>query len=157
MEKLTTEDYVARIASATPLQLVIITYELVLKYLDDATECIDDDKKFQFNLSKSRAFLDDLKNSLNMTYKISGELMVLYNYVSQQISYYMFNKNTEHAKEIKNVMEKLLEGWRTIEKDEDDKTPVMENTQQLYAGLTYNKSGQLSEYVDTDVRRGFKA
>ncbi len=157
MEKLTTKDYVAKIASATPLQLVIITYELILKYLDDATECIDDEKKFEFNLNKSRAFLDDLRNSLDMSYNISRNLMVLYNYVSQQMSYYMFNKNPEYADEIKKVMTELLNGWNTIEKEEEDKTPIMENTQQLYAGLTYNRSGKLSEYVETDSKRGFKA
>jgi len=157
MEKLTTEDYVAKIANATPLQLVIITYELILKYLDDAAECIDDEKKFEFNLKKSRAFLDDLKNSLDMSYDISKNLMSLYNYVSQQISYYMFNKKTEYADEVKKVIAELLDGWKAIESEEQDKTPLMENTQQLYAGLTYNKSGKLSEYVETDTKRGFKA
>ncbi len=157
MEKLTIEDYVARIANATPLQLVIITYELIDKYIDDATDCIDNKKMFEFNLEKARAFLDDLKNSLDMSFKISGNLMSLYNYVGQQISYYMFDRNTEHVTEIKKVMDELLDGWKTIESQESDKTPVMENTQQLYAGLTYDKSGRLSEYVETDVKRGFKA
>ena len=157
MEKLTTEDYVAKIASATPLQLVIITYELVEKYIDDAMECIDDAKKFEFNLNKSRAFLDDLKNSLDMSFEVSKNLMSLYNYVSQQISYYSFNKKEEHIIEAKKVLNELLDGWKAIENEEKDKTPLMENTQQLYAGLTYDKSGQLSEYVDTDAKRGFKA
>ncbi len=157
MENLTTEDYVARIASATPLQLVIISYELVIKYIEDAEKCIDNKKMFEFNLNKSRAFLDDLKNSLDMSYEVSKNLMSLYNYVSQQISYYMFNQKIEYANEAKKVVNELLDGWRAIENEEKDKTPLMENTQQLYAGLTYNKSGQLSEYVETDAKRGFKA
>ncbi len=157
MEKLSAEDYVARIANATPLQLVVITYELIIKYIDDATENIDNPKMFEFNLDKAKAFLDDLRNSLDMSYEISGNLMSLYNYINQQISYYMFNKNEEHSIEAKKVLNELLDGWRTIESEEADKTPLMENAQQLYAGLTYDKSGKLSEYVETDAKRGFKA
>lgn len=92
-----------------------------------------------------------------MSYEISKNLMSLYNYVGQQISYYSFNKKTEHADEAKKVLSELLDGWNAIESEEKDKTPLMENTQQLYAGLTYDKSGKLSEYVETDARRGFKA
>ncbi len=157
MEKLTTEDYVARIASATPLQLVIISYELIIKYVDDAVDCIDNAKLFEFNLNKARAFLDDLKNSLDMSFEVSRNLMSLYNYVGQQISYFMFNKENSHVEEIKKVIGELLDGWKTIENEEKDKTPLMENAQQLYAGLTYDKRGNLSEYVETDVKRGFKA
>ncbi len=157
MEKLSAEDYVARIANATPLQLVVITYELVIKYIDDATENIENTKMFEFNLDKSRAFLDDLKNSLDMSYEVSANLLSLYNYISQQISYYRFNKKEDHAVEAKKILNDLLEGWKTIESEESDKTPLMENAQQLYAGLTYDKSGKLSEYVETDAKRGFKA
>jgi len=157
MEKLTIEDYVARIANATPLQLVIITYELIIKYIDDAVDCIDNDKMFEFNLNKARAFLDDLRNSLDMSFELSRNLMALYNYVGQQISYYTFNKKSEHIEEAKKIISDLLVSWKTIQDKEEDKTPLMENTQQLYAGLTYDKRGKLSEYVDTDARRGFKA
>ena len=157
MEKLSKEDYVARIASATPLQLVIINYELVLKYIDDAKECIDDKKKFEFNVAKAREFLGELRISLDMSYKISASLMSLYNYVDQQLSYYLFNGKEEHALECEKVLNELLDGWKAIENQEEDKSPLMENAQQLYAGLTYDKEGKLSEYVETDAKRGFKA
>lgn len=155
--KLSKEDYVARIASATPLQLVIINYEIILDYLDTAEKNINDEKVFDFNLIKARDFLLELRTSLNMTYNISRNLMSLYNYVDQQLSYYKVNKNQEHLTECKKVLDELLEGWKAIEKDEKDKTPLMQNTEHLYAGLTYGKNGKLSEYVDTDSKRGFKA
>lgn len=155
--RLSKEDYVACIASATPLQLVIINYEIILDYLDTAKENINDDKTFEFNLDKARDFLLELRNSLNMTYNISRDLMSLYNYVDQQMAYYKVNKKEEHFDECKKVLSELLDGWKAIEKDETDKTPIMKNTEHLYAGLTYGRNGKLSEYVDTDNRRGFKA
>lgn len=155
--KYSVEDYVAKISNASPLQLVIINYEIILDYLDSSKECVDDDKKFTLYVNKAREFLAELRASLNMKYEISFQLMSLYNYVDQQISYYIFNKKEECVKNCENVLIPLLEGWRAIEKDETDKTPLMSNTQQIYAGLTYGRNGQLSEFVDTDVKRGFKA
>lgn len=155
--KLSKEDYVARIASATPLQLVIINYEIILDYLHAAEESINDDKAFNFAVSKARAFLGELRASLDMQYDISKNLMSLYIYTDKQMAYYMINKKDIHLQETKKVLNGLLEGWKAIENDEKDKTPLMENAQQLYAGLTYDRSGRLTEYIEPDSKRGFKA
>jgi len=152
-----TEAYVARIANATPLQLVIINYEIVIDYIKDAEKNIKDDKKFNFSVLKSRQFLSELRISLNMKYELSKNLMGLYNYVDRQLAYFQFNKKLEYAEESLKIMKELLEGWKAIEDKEEDKTPIMQNTQQLYAGLTYGRNGRMNEYVDTQVNRGFKA
>jgi len=152
-----TEAYVARIANATPLQLVIINYEIVIDYIKDAKKNINDDKKFNFSVLKSRQFLNELRISLNMKYELSRNLMGLYNYIDRQLAYFQFNKKLEHAEESLKIMKELLEGWKAIEDKEEDKTPIMQNTQQLYAGLTYGRNGRMNEYVDTQVNRGFKA
>jgi len=55
------------------------------------------------------------------------------------------------------VLKKLLIGFEGVSK-EDHSGPMMRNTQQLYAGLTYGK-GKLNEtYIDLNSRnRGFTA
>ncbi len=151
------EEYAARIANATPLQLVIINYEIIFDYIKDAKENIENAKPFNFALNQARMFLSELRNSLDMSYDISKSLAALYNYVDQQISYYSVNKKEEHINECEKVLSELLDGWKAIENKEEDKTPIMQNTQQLYAGLTYGKGGRLNEYVEPDTRRGFKA
>lgn len=152
-----TEDYVARITNATPLQLVIINYEIVIDYINDAKNNIEDKTNFQFCITKARQFVNELRVSLNMKYELSKNLMGLYNYVEKQLAYCEFNEKIEHIEEALKVMETLLEGWKAIEGKEEDKTPVMENAQQLYAGLTYGRNGQINEYVDIQSNRGFKA
>lgn len=157
--RLSTEDYVARIANASQLQLVIINYEIIIDYIKAAEKSAEENNKEDFNLAveKSRAFLSELRNSLNMKYEISRNLMSLYNYVDRQLAYYTFNKKTKYSQECIKILSELLEGWKEIENNEEDKSPLMQNTQQLYAGLTYGRGGKLQEYVDVDNKRGFKA
>ncbi len=155
--RIAVDGYVARIANATPLQLVIINYEVILDYLNAAEKSIKEKNKndIKFNLNKARQFLKELRLSLDMSYSLAKYLMNLYIYVDQQICYCLVNEKQQHIQECRNVLEKLLISWKTIENEEEDKTPLMENTQQLYAGLTYGKNG-LEEYVDNS-KRGFKA
>ena len=53
-----------------------------------------------------------------------------------------------HADTVREVMGKLKDAFIEVAK-EDDSAPVMENTQQLYAGLTYGK-GALNEVLLSD-------
>lgn len=151
------EEFAARIANATPAQLILINYEIIFEYLNDSKLYINDDKKFQFAVTQARKSLKELRSSLNFKYDISKNLMQLYNYADQQLSYYSFNKKESCLKEAERILKDLFAAWETIEKNEKDKTPVMQNTQQIYAGLTYGRNGQFSEYVEHDVKRGFKA
>lgn len=152
MPLINTEEYAARITNATPLGLVIISYEIILDYMQKARE------DNNLPVEQARKFLSQLKNSLNMKYDIARQLKMLYDYVDRMLARYYFNaKKKEYLDECEKVMKPLLESWRRIEKEEKAKQPVMENVQHIYAGLTYGKNGQLSEYIDTDASRGFKA
>ncbi|MDE6181733.1 MAG: flagellar protein FliS, partial [Eubacteriales bacterium] len=75
------EDYVAKISSASPLQLVIINFEIIIDYINESKKYINTkDKNFDFNVKKSRQFLMELRSSLNMEYEISENLMSIYNF-----------------------------------------------------------------------------
>lgn len=157
--RISVEDYVARIANASPLDLVIINYEIILDYINASRNSFDEPEDFDFNITKAKQFLNELRVSLDMQYEIAKHLMSLYHYVDQELCYCQFNKNIAHLDEATKILTQLLEGWTTVSEMnmEQDNTPVMGNTEQLYAGLTYGKDGRLQEYVETDNKRGFKA
>ena len=46
------EEYVAKIATASPLRLVIINFEILFDYLEESKKNINDDKSFDFKLNK---------------------------------------------------------------------------------------------------------
>lgn len=152
------EDYVARIANASPLQLVIINFEIVIDYINESKNYIKiKDKNFDFNIQKARQFLLELRSSLNMEYEISFNLMSIYNFIDSQLAKYLFNENIEIADSCIKILNNILDGFKQIEGQEENKNSLMENTHQIFAGLTYNKNGNLEEFVDIDTNRGFKA
>lgn len=148
------EDYALRISNASRLQLVIINFELIIDYLNEAKENRENEKVFSFNIQKSRDFLREMKLSLNMEYDISYKFLALYNYIERLIARFLFSKSDKTADEALELLNGLLNSWKQVK--EDDSSPVMQNTQQMYAGLTYGRGGKLNEYVDIQVNRGFK-
>lgn len=152
------EDYVAKIANATPLQLVIINFEIIIDYINESKLYINTkEKNFDFNIQKARQFLLELRSSLNMEYELSANLMSIYNFVDAQLAKYLFNENIEIADDCIKILNNILDGFKQIKNEENEKQALMQNTQQIFAGLTYDKNGNLDEFIDTDLNRGFKA
>ncbi len=50
------QDYVAKIASASPLKLVIINFEIIFDYLEESKKAINNEKEFDFYILKARQF-----------------------------------------------------------------------------------------------------
>ena len=103
---------------------------------------IKDIDTYTKELKHAVRFLNELMGSLDYTYNISYELMSLYVYVNKVIITAIFKKNPELLDSAESVM-KLLVGFEGVGM-EDTSGPVMQNTQQLYAGLTYGR-GVLNE------------
>jgi len=150
-------DYVAKISGATPVGLVIINFELILEYTEGAIQAhsAGDDALFEANILKSRDFLMLLMKSLDFKHTISRELLKTYIYINSLFIKAHFSKDTAPLAEADNLLNTMLNDWRELAKTENAE-PVMENAQQLYAGLTY-ENGKLTEYAPEDENRGFKA
>lgn len=151
------QKYVAKIASATSANLVVINFEIILDYLKESTQTINNQKDFEFNISKARQFLTELRCSLNMQYEISSYLLTMYNYVDRYLAKFLFSKNLNDLDEAQKVLKNIMSAFVEIENKNSDNTKVMENTDAIYAGLTYNKNGTLCEFVDIKDNKGFKA
>ena len=59
-------------------------------------------------------------------------------YVYEQLIFSVIRQKLVNGDTVKEVMGKLKEAFMQVAK-EDKSEPVMENTQQIYAGLTYGK------------------
>lgn len=149
------QSYVARIATASPLKLVLINFEIILDYLKDSKDCLEDEKLFNFNIIKARQFLTELRCSLDMQYEISYDLLSLYNYIDKKMSDFLFRKDIKDYEEATELLKTIMSGFEQIQ--ENDESPIMTNTDSIYAGLTYGKGGKLEEFVDIRNNKGFKA
>ena len=158
-----TNDYTTRILSATPLKLVIITYELAIKNISEAikTDILDHKQK---NISKSRDCLKELIINLNPQIEISKNLYSIYIYINKLLISADIKcdlKKLNKIDEINNILyecwdllEILLFAWNEI--DLKDKSDPINYFSKIFAGLTY-KNNKLSEYVDEASYMNFKA
>lgn len=148
------EEYKLRVIYATPMELTLITFELLIKNIDSSIENFDNDEIFKYHIKESKKFLKELILALNMQEKIAHNLFDLYNFVNKILINQMFKKNKEDLVASLEIITNIKDGFDQI-KMIDTATPLMENTDSIYAGLTY-KNGKLSEYVNPS-NKGFKA
>lgn len=159
MTKEATQIYTARITQASKTELVVITYEIILTDIDDARNAYEsgDSSQYEKAIKHAIRLLNELMRNLDFKYEISYNLMSLYVYASKCLVNANFQKKPELLETADSILRKLMVGFEGICK-EDSSGPLMQNTQQLYAGLTYGK-GTLNEvYIDPrEHNRGFKA
>ncbi len=159
MKKETIKDYTFRVTQASQSELTVILYEMILTEIKEAKEAYEAGnlEAFDKELKLSQKYVTELQASLNYQYAISYDLMSLYLYVNKRIITAIMRRNPLTLDSAESVMKKLLVGFEGVSKA-DKRGPVMRNTQQVYAGLTYGK-GYLNETnIDpSNKSRGFIA
>ena len=154
------EDYILRITSATPVQLVVINHQILLDFIAGAIEA-SSGEAFEGNINKAKDALAQLMSGLNFESEIAHDLFDLYLYAGRLLNHALFSRDPEASakdlNEVLGIFQNLLEGWEAIADTPSQTEQGPQNdSPQVYAGLTYEKDG-LSEYVVQDDSRGFKA
>ncbi|MDF2951401.1 MAG: hypothetical protein K0S18_984 [Anaerocolumna sp.] len=158
MTKELVQAYTARISQASRSELVVIMYEIAINNLQSAKNAYWDGDMAVYikELNQARKFLNELMASLNYSYKVSYELMSLYIYVNKAIITALFKKVPDTLDSAISILNKLMSGFIEVSRM-DTSGPVMQNTQQLYAGLTYGKSSLNEVSIDPrEQNRGYK-
>ena len=147
--------YSYRVTQASRTQLVVIMYDVALNYLSDAMDYYNDFKieNFRDELKKAQRVINQLSSVLDMNYEISLELMRLYRYINNVLVRSSIRKEVEELKVVISMLQKLRGTFEKVS-EQDKSGPMMMNTQQVYAGLTYSNGG-LNEYHDQTTKRGF--
>ncbi|MCL1878403.1 MAG: flagellar protein FliS [Defluviitaleaceae bacterium] len=160
--------YMLRISQASPVGLVVINFEIILDYLSEAVTCADSGEvgkdAFRVAVQKAKDGLDQLIQSLDLGVSVSQEFYEIYRYSHKLLCDVHFSSDGEAAcsvlKEVSELMETLLEGWKVAAEKADTEAIVSaadENAPKVYAGLTYGKDGSANEYIDENRDRGFMA
>lgn len=150
--------YAARVVQASPTELVAITYELIIEEIEKA-ECEykeENKEKLVYYLKRAQRFLAHMMESLDYQYDISFDLLRLYLYINKRIINSICKLDPKELKNTKSILEKLKKGFKEIS-HQDKSSSVMENTQQIYAGLTYGKETLNEININPkDLDRGYK-
>ena len=149
------KNFTMRITQANKSELVVILYEMFLEYLEDAIRAEDNRPAFREGIRKARGCINELMNSLDFDYDLSYNLLQLYVYVNKEMASADVRGIVKPLENCRKIMKGLMEAYREIS-IQDTSGPVMENTQAVYAGLTYGK-GKLTESMVQQGNRGFFA
>ncbi|MBE6023025.1 MAG: hypothetical protein E7231_07305 [Cellulosilyticum sp.] len=144
---------VSNIVNASRGELLCITYELLLEQIELAIKSEEIEERVRLT-QKAIKILQMLVGDLDFTIELSKELFRIYVYVQGQLI--KGKKETEALKEAYKLIQKIYEGYKKITKEEECKKPVMQNTETIYAGLTYGRE-TLNEMAMGEINRGFKA
>ena len=157
MKKEKKQEFTARVVNANRSELIVIMYDLIFAYMEDAREDFkkDDWEAVKADFDYMETVIRRLVRDLNHDYKVANELYSLYQFCLRQLALAKVKKDLEGMENAKKVLENLYIGMKGMAK-EDDTSPLMQNSQKVVAGLTYGKSS-LSEVQVGDSNRGFYA
>ena len=151
-------DFTRRISQSNRGGLIVVTYEIILAYIADARECYDNDdyEGFHHALSYAQRGLDTLIQSLNFEYEVANNLYALYVFVKEEMAKAVIRKGLDDIERAEAVLVSLHTAFIEAAK-QDHSTPLMQNTQQVYAGMTYGRNDLTETFQDPETSRGFFA
>jgi flagellar protein FliS len=128
----------------------------MLVYIEDAitAKTKGDMHEFERNLESARNCIGDLRKSLDFEYELSRSLFSIYTYSDRQLANDIYNGTANNLDVVADMMKKLRKAFYDLSLT-DDSQPMMENTQEIYAGLTYGKTDINETLVNPEASRGF--
>jgi flagellar protein FliS len=160
-EIMTKEDikgFSQRVAASNRTQLIVIMYEMELTHMQDALRSYGDgdNRRFRESLKQAKRVNDLLAASLDMNYDISWQLGSLYRFVGNALNEASLKLSTDGLDRVCGIVTKLKGTFEQVAAT-DKSRPLMGNTEQVYAGLTYS-NGMLDEIaydLSSSGKRGF--
>lgn len=157
MTKERKREYTLRVSNANKTELIVILYEMLADFVQEAVEAKEKGELTAFReaVGKARGCVLELIHSLNFRYELSGNLFALYRFADSRLSLAQLKNSAEPLQDILPVINGLHEAYSRISR-QDTSAPVMENTQTVYAGLTYGRNDLNESLTDQGINRGFR-
>lgn len=158
MTKELKQQFTLRITQANKTELIVILYDMILAYVDEAKEAKDNADRAGFHdaIRKIRGCNQELIASLNFDYEPAMNLLSLYLYVNRELVHADVRNDFEPLEHVVLVISGLKEAYEILA-TQDKSGAVMQNTQTIYAGLTYGKNDLTENMADQGSNRGFLA
>ncbi|RKM58895.1 flagellar protein FliS [Butyrivibrio sp. CB08] len=152
------QEFTLKITQANKTQLITILYEMVMDYLDEAIDAFavgtrDDAEK---SIRNAQNCIDELIHSLNMEYELARNLHKIYIFSKKELSGAYATGNIHRVWKVKKNFESLHEAYVELEKY-DESESIMDNTQKVYAGLTYGRYALNEDITAVSMNRGLMA
>lgn len=155
MEQSLKQEFTRRLSQCNKSELVVITYEILFAYLDEAKDAYqkDDFEAYKTAIRKVQNSIETLHQALDYQYELSQNLHQLYVYSKNTLEKAVYQNRLDGLYEAEKILKRLYTSFCEVCKT-DTSGPVMKNTQQVYAGITYGKTNLNENFIEDD-HRGF--
>ncbi len=151
------QEFTVRVTQANRSELIVIMYDMMKADIDYAKELLAQGELplYEKECRHAQKILNELMGALDYHYAISYDLLSLYSFMNKNLVAAMMKKDASYFKGIELILEQLSTGFQEVSK-QDTSGAMMQNTQQVFAGLTYGR-GTLNESTIglNDANRGF--
>lgn len=149
------QQFTLRITQANATGLVVILYEMLLCYLRDAGESMrgGEEQELHAAARKARGCLNELLASLHPAYEPASALRQLYLFCIRRLAVAEAKGDETILKEIERVISPLHQAYAEVA-PQNAAGSVMENSQAVYAGLTYGRNTLTENMTDQGANRG---
>lgn len=150
--------YTMRVAQASKSELIVIMYEMAVKYIDDGTEALQagNVQEFRVNIKRAKAVVNELASVLDLRFSVSSNLLALYTYMNNVMVKSDITLKTDDLIRVRAMLEKLHIAFGKVS-EQDNTEPLMKNVQQVYSGLTYSRNSLNESYANaSDLKRGYR-
>ncbi len=156
MQKEQIQEFTLRLSQCNRGGMIVIIYDIYFAYANDAKQALikEDAEAFKTAVRKAQRTLEELMHALDFSYPISGNLYALYVYCRNALARALYEFREDGILEAEKVLKRLYSAFQEAAK-KDASEPLMRNTQQVYAGITYGKSDLNENFMEMDTQRGF--
>ena len=156
MENSLKQDFTRRLSQCNSGGMIVIIYEICFAYMEDARQAHAKGRHDEMKaaIRKAQNVLDELIGSLNFAYEMSNNLYSLYMFCKNELARVLYENRLEGLEEAEKIMRRLYHSFAEAAKS-DTSAPIMSNTQQIYAGMTYGRNQLNENDMNYDNQRGF--
>ena len=155
MENSLKQEFARRLTQCNNGEMIVIMYDIVFAYMDDAKAAyaVNSYEDYKAAVKKGQGAIDTLIGALNYKYDIAKDLHKLYVYAKNCLAKAIYQNRLDGLEEAEKILKRLYSSFCEAAKT-DTSGPLMRNTQQVYAGMTYGRT-TLNENYFEDSHRGF--
>lgn len=158
MTKEQIKEFTLRTTNANHSGLILVLFDVVKVYISDALSSYkeDDTENYLKYIRMAKRSHNELMSCINPKDDLGRKVLQVFRFIYGRLAMSEVKRNPDDLDRCLGMLDNLRVGFEKLHSI-DTEEPVMKNTHQVYAGLTYGK-GTLSESTLGDTyNRGFQA
>lgn len=157
MTKEQIQNFTRKITQANRSGLVLIKFEILFVYFDDIVKAFTQNNRETMKdaVRHADAVLKSFQDTLDFKYEIAPQLYALYDFHRRQLAKVLIRHSLTELEQSRQLLQQIYSSFQEAAK-QDPSGPLMQNTQQVYAGYTYGRN-DVNESCQLDTSRGFFA